>query len=118
MAVSFAIGGVSADVVRSDRFRGGIAREEASETVLKPRARHTGGVRVLVVEDDQEMAEATALGLRRQSKAVDVTLDGPSGFEHTVTNDDDVIVLDRDLPGMHGATSARSSSPPGAGAGC
>lgn len=57
---------------------------------------------MLVVEDDQEMAEATALGLRRQSKAVDVTVDGPSGFEHTVTNDDDVIVLDRDLPGRHG----------------
>jgi DNA-binding response OmpR family regulator len=59
-------------------------------------------VRVLVVEDDQEMAEAMALGLRRQSMAVDVTLDGPSGFEHAVTNDYDVIVLDRDLPGMHG----------------
>ena len=57
---------------------------------------------MLVVEDDQEMADAMALGLRRQSKAVDVTLDGPSGFEHAVTNDYDVIVLDRDLPGMHG----------------
>jgi DNA-binding response OmpR family regulator len=55
-----------------------------------------------VVEDDQEMAEAMALGLRRQSMAVDVSLDGPSGFEHAVTNDYDVIVLDRDLPGMHG----------------
>ncbi len=57
---------------------------------------------MLVVEDDQEMAEAMALGLRRQSMAVDVSLDGPSGFEHAVTNDYDVIVLDRDLPGMHG----------------
>jgi DNA-binding response OmpR family regulator len=70
--------------------------------VLKPRARDPGYVRVLVVEDDEEMAEAVAVGLRRASMAVDVALDGPSGLERAVASEYDVIVLDRDLPGMHG----------------
>ncbi len=48
------------------------------------------------------MAEAIALGLRRTGMAVDVALDGPAGLERALLNDYDVIVLDRDLPGMHG----------------
>jgi DNA-binding response OmpR family regulator len=59
-------------------------------------------VRVLVIEDDQELADAVATGLRRVQMAVDVALDGPSGLERALVNDYDVIVLDRDLPGMHG----------------
>jgi DNA-binding response OmpR family regulator len=59
-------------------------------------------VRVLVIEDDQEMAQAVATGLRRVRMSVDVALDGPSGLERALVNDYDVIVLDRDLPGMHG----------------
>jgi DNA-binding response OmpR family regulator len=59
-------------------------------------------VRILVIEDDQEMAEAVAIGLRRGHLAVDVALDGLSGLDRALLNDYDVIVLDRDLPGMHG----------------
>src|ERR1700684_1918730 len=59
-------------------------------------------VRVLVVEDQAEMAEMVAVGLRRAQMAVDVALDGPSGLDRALTNDYDVIVLDRDLPGLHG----------------
>ena len=59
-------------------------------------------MRVLVVEDDQETAEAVAVGLRRERMTVDVALDGPSGLQRAQLNDYDVIVLDRDLPGMHG----------------
>jgi DNA-binding response OmpR family regulator len=59
-------------------------------------------VRVLVIEDDQELADAVATGLRRVQMAVDVALDGPSGLERALVNDYDVIVLDRDVPGMHG----------------
>ncbi len=59
-------------------------------------------MRVLVVEDQVEMAEMVAAGLRRAQMAVDVALDGPSGLERALTNDYDVIVLDRDLPGLHG----------------
>jgi DNA-binding response OmpR family regulator len=59
-------------------------------------------VRVLVVEDDEEMAQTVAVGLRRAQMAVDVAIDGPGGLERALHNDYDVIVLDRDLPGMHG----------------
>ncbi|HLH14571.1 MAG TPA: response regulator transcription factor [Solirubrobacteraceae bacterium] len=59
-------------------------------------------MRVLVIEDDGELAEAVAFGLRQTGVAVDVALDGPAGLERACVNDYDVIVLDRDLPGMHG----------------
>ena len=59
-------------------------------------------MRVLVIEDHAEMAETVALGLRRAPMAVDVALDGPTGLDRALTNGYDVIVLDRDLPGMHG----------------
>ncbi|MEU0565138.1 response regulator transcription factor [Nonomuraea sp. NPDC005983] len=59
-------------------------------------------MRVLVVEDDEVTAQTVAVGLRRAQMAVDVALDGPGGLERALLNDYDVIVLDRDLPGMHG----------------
>jgi DNA-binding response OmpR family regulator len=68
------------------------------------RRKPDGGVavRVLVIEDDEELAEAVAVGLRRARMAVDVALDGPAGLERALLNDYDVVVLDRDLPGLHG----------------
>jgi DNA-binding response OmpR family regulator len=57
---------------------------------------------VLVVEDDAVLAEAVATGLRRTGIAVDVSLDGESGLEKALVTDYDVVVLDRDLPGVHG----------------
>ena len=59
-------------------------------------------MRVLVIEDDDELAQAVAIGLRRETMAVDVAFDGPTGLERALINDYDVIVLDRDLPGLHG----------------
>ena len=59
-------------------------------------------MRVLVVEDDVELAEAIGVGLRRERMAVDVVFDGATGLEYAQVNDYDVIVLDRDLPGRHG----------------
>jgi len=59
-------------------------------------------VRVLVIEDDPELAETVAAGLRHAQMAVDVALDGESGLVRALVNDYDVIVLDRDLPGLHG----------------
>ena len=59
-------------------------------------------MRVLVIEDDAEMAETVAAGLRHARMAVDVALDGPAGLERALVNGYDVIVLDRDLPGLHG----------------
>ena len=48
------------------------------------------------------MAEAIATGLRRQQMAVDVAFDGATGLSRALVNDYEVIVLDRDLPGIHG----------------
>jgi DNA-binding response OmpR family regulator len=59
-------------------------------------------VRVLLVEDDAELAEAIAVGLRREHLAVDIAFDGASGLERALFTAYDVIVLDRDLPGKHG----------------
>jgi DNA-binding response OmpR family regulator len=59
-------------------------------------------MRVLVVEDDGELAEAIATGLRRAQIAVDLASDGESGLEKALVTSYDVIVLDRDLPGLHG----------------
>jgi DNA-binding response OmpR family regulator len=59
-------------------------------------------MRVLVVEDHRELAETLAAGLRREGMAVDVAWDGPAGLERTAINRYEVVVLDRDLPGIHG----------------
>jgi len=59
-------------------------------------------MRVLVIEDQVELAETVALGLRREGMAVDITLDGAAGIRQATIYDYDVVVLDRDLPGVHG----------------
>ncbi len=59
-------------------------------------------MRVLVIEDDGELAEAIGAGLRQERMAVDVAFDGADGLERALVTDYDVIVLDRDLPGRHG----------------
>jgi DNA-binding response OmpR family regulator len=59
-------------------------------------------MRVLVVEDDGELAAALAVGLRRERMAVDVALTGTAGLERALCTDYDVVLLDRDLPGLHG----------------
>jgi DNA-binding response OmpR family regulator len=61
-------------------------------------------VRVLVVEDERTIADAVARGLRREGMAVDVAYDGSQGHEMAMITRYDVIVLDRDLPGVHGDT--------------
>ena len=59
-------------------------------------------MRVLVVEDHQVLGAAIGTGLRRESMAVDVVLDGNEALEHLAVTRYDVVVLDRDLPGVHG----------------
>jgi DNA-binding response OmpR family regulator len=59
-------------------------------------------MRVLLAEDHEELAETVADVLRSEGMAVDVALDGHAALEHTGINSYDVIVLDRDLPGVHG----------------
>jgi DNA-binding response OmpR family regulator len=59
-------------------------------------------MRVLLVEDHEELAETVADVLRSEGLAVDVALDGQAALERTGVYPYDVIVLDRDLPGVHG----------------
>ncbi len=59
-------------------------------------------MRVLVVEDQAELADDIADGLRDQGIAADVAYDGSAGAEKAVLNAYDVVVLDRDLPRVHG----------------
>ena len=59
-------------------------------------------MRVLIVEDQETLANRIAEGLRDQGMAVDVAYDGASAVEVTAVNRYDVVVLDRDLPRVHG----------------
>ena len=59
-------------------------------------------MRVLVVEDERVLADAIARGLRREAMAVDVSHDGAGALERIALNRYDVVVLDRDLPEVHG----------------
>ena len=59
-------------------------------------------MRILVVEDEPLLADAVAQGLRHEAHAVDVAYDGAAALERTDVNDYDVVVLDRDLPVVHG----------------
>ncbi len=57
---------------------------------------------MLVVEDEEVMAEALGLGLRRAGYAADVVGDGEAALELADLNPYDVVLLDRDLPLLHG----------------
>lgn len=59
-------------------------------------------MRVLVVEDEPLLAETVAAGLRAEAMAVDVAVDGEDALARLAVHDYDVVVLDRDLPGVHG----------------
>lgn len=59
-------------------------------------------MRVLVVEDHAVLARTVALGLRREGMAVDVALDGVDALDRLAVTGYDVVILDRDLPAVHG----------------
>jgi DNA-binding response OmpR family regulator len=64
-------------------------------------------VRVLVVEDARRLADRVARGLRDEGMAVDVSYDGIDAQTKIAVNRYDVVVLDRDLPGVHGDAVCR-----------
>jgi DNA-binding response OmpR family regulator len=74
---------------------------------LSCRPEHYGDVRVLVVEDQKVLADRIAEGLRDQGMAVDVAYDGLEASMKIEVNPYDVVVLDRDLPALHGDTVCR-----------
>ncbi len=60
------------------------------------------------MEDEIDLADAVARGLRRHGMNVDVAYDGDDGFGKATSHGYDVLVLDRDLPGMSGDDICRS----------
>jgi DNA-binding response OmpR family regulator len=65
-------------------------------------------MRVLVVEDHPRLAMTVATVLRREGMAVDLAYDGHDALAHAQTTGYDVIVLDRNLPGLHGDEVCRT----------
>jgi DNA-binding response OmpR family regulator len=59
-------------------------------------------MRVLLVEDHAKLATTLATGLRREGLAVDIAFDGQDALDHLAGTAYDVVVLDRDLPLVHG----------------
>jgi DNA-binding response OmpR family regulator len=82
----------------------------ATVTSLSPAVRDAVDqtMRVLVVEDQRRLAGAIAEGLRREGMAVDVSFDGADALAHVAVHRYDVVVLDRDLPGVHGDQVCRA----------
>jgi DNA-binding response OmpR family regulator len=74
-------------------------------------------MRVLVVEDQAELAQAIAVVLRREGMAVDVVFDGEDALACASVSRYDVIVLDRDLPGRHGDEVCQTLTAEGHGSG-
>ena len=72
-------------------------------------------MRVLVAEDFEVLARSIGTGLRREGMAVDVVLDGDDALEHLAVTRYDVVVLDRDLPGVHGDEVCRRIATAGGG---
>jgi DNA-binding response OmpR family regulator len=72
-------------------------------------------VRVLLVEDEVVLADYLAAGLRRDGMAVDVSHDGLHAEQQFSVNRYDVIILDRNLPGMHGDELCRQVTQQGDG---
>jgi len=65
-------------------------------------------MRVLIVEDHRELAATVAVGLRREGMAVDIAFDGEDALHHAAGDSYDVILLDRDLPKIHGDDVCRA----------
>src|SRR3954451_20870808 len=67
-------------------------------------------MRILIAEDERRLAGAIARGLRREGMAVDITHDGASALMKARVFSYDVVVLDRDLPELHGDEVCRRLS--------
>jgi DNA-binding response OmpR family regulator len=72
-------------------------------------------VRVLIVEDHEELATTLATGLAREGLAVDVAPDGADALYRAGLHAYDVVILDRDLPGVHGDEVCRQLAAAGRG---
>lgn len=67
-------------------------------------------MRVLIVEDEPYLADAIRTALGRQAIAADIVGDGLAAMEAVSITEYDVVILDRDLPGLHGDEVCRRIS--------
>ena len=65
-------------------------------------------MRILIVEDERPLADAVARGLRHRAMAVDIAHEGDSALRKAQLVDYDVVILDRDLPGVRGEKVCRA----------
>jgi DNA-binding response OmpR family regulator len=103
MATTRAVAGKSETSLKPTMVHAGrLGRSCCEAKMSRPGSREELTVRILVVEDDAVLAEAVGVGLRRSEMTVDIALDGQVGLDRALHTDYDVIVLDRDLPLVHG----------------
>src|SRR5262249_9629229 len=76
--------------------------------ISEPPALHSPHMRVLIAEDQPTVAAAIARGLRNHGAAVDVAHDGAQALHHARLYPYDVLLLDRDLPRVHGDDVCRA----------
>jgi DNA-binding response OmpR family regulator len=76
--------------------------------MLDPAEEAEPRMRVLVVEDHKDLAATIAVGLRREGMAVDIAFDGEDALQHAAGDRYEVILLDRDLPKIHGDDVCRA----------
>src|ERR1700677_3209910 len=74
-------------------------------------------MRVLVVEDHAKLAMTIATGLRQAGMAVDVACDGRDALDHAALTAYDLVVLDRDIPNVHGDEGCKTLTAGGAASG-
>lgn len=75
--------------------------------IFEPRGGTVSFVRLLVVDDEVDLAEAVARGLRREGYAVDVAFDGIEALDKVAVNAYDLICLDITMPGIDGREVCR-----------
>jgi CheY-like chemotaxis protein len=110
IVVSFRVGGSG----RQFYARAGDSSATGDVGRMSCRPGHTGGMRVLVVEDHATLAGRIAQGLRQAGMAVDAVYDGAAALEAAALTAYDVILLDRDLPVVHGDRVCRAVAGSGA----
>jgi two-component system copper resistance phosphate regulon response regulator CusR len=91
------------DAVRPSTLGGGPRRfRRASGSLV-----HIPSMRILLAEDDQQLRDALARGLREETFAVDAVADGNEALTLALVNDYDLLVLDVMMPGQDGFTICR-----------
>src|SRR4051794_12548810 len=78
-----------------------------SSGILQMSARYLERVRILIVEDDQRLARQLRKGLEETGHIVVTATDGPTGLEHALSAEFDVLVFDIMLPELDGLTAVR-----------